>query len=127
MISKEEPNTKDVLVWPAGTVLDAQPRPKRRSSEGSAADAIELGKSASRRRQNVEFSLFFFLGSVLWILCVQWALKWVQFPVHKHPFEVGLFYSVPIFLVYILLRIVDYMTTNRVAEVSRDENEHVVD
>ena len=126
-MSKEEPNTKDVLVWPAGSVMDTQSRPKRRSSEGSATDATEHGKRTSRWGQNFEFSLFFFFGSVIWILCVQWALKWVQFPVHKHPLEVGLFYAVPIFLVYILLWIVDYMTTNRSGNILRDEIDSVQD
>ena len=117
MASKELPNTKDVLVWPVGSVPDDNVRPKRRlsinSNQSSDSDDRETAIFSLKSKwwgQKFEFSMFFFLGSLIWILSVQYVLKFLQFPVHKHPVELLLIYCVPILLVYSLLRLVDIIT-----------------
>ncbi len=122
MASKELPNTKDVLVWPIGSVPDDHVRPKRRlsvnSNQSSDSDDGEKSIFVLKSKwwgQNVEFSIFFFLGSLIWILSVQYILKVLQFPVHKHYAELLAIYCVPIILVYSLLRLVDIIFPVEVA------------
>jgi hypothetical protein len=133
---KEEPNTNGVVVWPKG-VADEYSSPqrtavRRRSREAAGLNADGLNSSSladdeyevnvtdyvsltvsplSRYwGEKVEFSLLFFVGSVAWVVGVNYCLRWLRFPIHLHQKEVIAMYILPVFIVYIVLKLVDWMT-----------------
>ena len=111
-VKKEEPNTKNVVVWPKGSVPE-EARARRVVHRPPGDDADTSRSIASwlsinfQWTEKYDFSLFFFLGSVLWIWLVRLALRWLRFPVHQHPLEVYAFYTLPLVILFIVLYVFD--------------------
>jgi hypothetical protein len=133
---KEEPNTNGVVVWPKG-VADENSSPqrvnaRRRSRDASGLNAdglnglspvddeyevnvtdyVPLTVSPLSRYwgEKMEFSLLFFLGSIAWVVGVNYCLRKLRFPIHLHQKEVIAMYILPIFIVYLVLKLVDWIT-----------------
>jgi hypothetical protein len=130
MHHKEEPNTKNVKVWPSGFVVpdsDSLSKKARRSSGGKAAvysstitspssDANDIyeteeeaitSKKRSWWKESYEFSLLFFVGSITWIFVVKTLLTWLRFPFHKHNTELMMIYIIPIVILFLLMNILE--------------------
>lgn len=137
---KEEPNTNGVIAWPNATVDEFSPsrlgkaRRKSRDPAGMYADGLNTPGSIDGNQEDefeesvtdyvsltvsplsrywgekVEFSLMFFLGSVAWVMGVNYGLRYLKFPFHLHQKEVIVMYTMPIFIVYAVLKLIDRMT-----------------
>lgn len=72
-----------------------------------------LNKVPEVQRQSVgtleviETYMFFIIGSLTWCLLVSSAFTYLQFPVHLHQFEVLCVYTVPVVLIYFIIKAVD--------------------
>lgn len=124
---KEEPNTKNVVVWPKGSVPE-ESRRRVQHSKNREASADTPASIASWLKLNVQwserydFSLFFFFGSILWIWLVHLALKWLKFPVHQHPLEVYAFYALPLVVLFVVLYLFDLIFTFNASPTEADSS-----
>eukprot|EP01041_Mallomonas_annulata_P001314 gene1314-2532_t len=88
---KEEPNTKNVVVWAKGSVeyensiKDDEFRERFKFGYQNFPSSDFLYNIFT---EYMEYYLFFFGGSTFWIVLVRFSLKFLQFPVHKHMVEV---------------------------------------
>jgi hypothetical protein len=120
-MKEEAPNTKNIAVWKKGAieVNDRDDRinkkaliNKRTSDSDSDSDKAESYPPAERKpwwNEKYDFTLFFFLGSLLWVWIVKTILRWLKFPVQKHSQEVYLFYTVPLVIMFGVLYLLDYL------------------
>jgi hypothetical protein len=120
-ISKEEPNTKNVVIWPEKIlkeirrVEDFDLKEKRRKPIKRTVSSGERNVSKSSRllllpfqTERLEYYLFIAVGSITWILIANAILRWHKFPFHKHPLEIILIYFLPIIFIALLLYVVDF-------------------
>lgn len=103
--NKEEPNTKNVQTW-LDTTSNNEDRSARKQKPSTPA--VSWFDRARMQMEKMEYFIFLFVGSILWICVVRIALKWLQFPIHLHKVEVSLTYCIPILLLLALLSIVEY-------------------
>lgn len=109
----ELPNTKNIVVWPKGSVLDSKrPRKSKQDYAATGAESVSFLSSfdiGSWWNEKYDFSLFFFIGSAIWVWLLRAALRWLKFPVHRHTREVYLFYIAPIVVLFLLLYTFDFV------------------
>jgi len=67
----------------------------------------EVQKKSKSNLEVIESYLFFIIASLVWCLVVSMSLSYLQFPVHLHRFEVLCVYTVPVVLIYFIIKIVD--------------------
>lgn len=108
----ELPNTRNIVVWPKGSVADEK-KPKREkvasTVDPESSFSFESLRLSSWWTEKHEFTLFFCVGSVIWIWLVKAALRWLKFPVHRHSREVYLFYCLPLIVLFLVLYVFDFI------------------
>ena len=111
---KEEPNTRNVVVWPQGALNDDGKKTYKTTRKNLPRklkmweDFGWIGFSS----ENMEYYYFFLGGSLLWIFIAHFVLKFLQFPFHKHIVETFGIYLLPITLLYFILVIIDWLFTD---------------
>ena len=108
-ITKETPNTPNVQVWPEG-YQEIGEKSSRTSRQKISKEELEEKKEYRRKMrwlEWLEYYLFVIGGSVLWCYIVKRMLKWLKFPVHRHPMEVASMYIVPIIIMISVVYILD--------------------
>ena len=115
--SKEEPNTRNVLVWPPGTHSEENDITVRRRTR----HRDRISREESIFYQKLDLLLFALGGSALWCAGVYAVLKWQKFPVHLHILEVSLIYALPVLLIVVLLLILERITNRGEAFVKKTD------
>jgi hypothetical protein len=121
--TKEEPNTKNVIIWPENIrnqiklVEEYDKLEKYRHKHQSDSKKIhsreeqeELGikKTMSINNERIEYYIFLIFGSLIWLLVAHTILKWHQFPFHKHVIESLIIYFCPLIAIILVLFLLDF-------------------
>mmetsp|Transcript_15722 Transcript_15722/g.15859 ORF Transcript_15722/g.15859 Transcript_15722/m.15859 type:complete len:129 (-) Transcript_15722:121-507(-) len=124
---KEEPNVKNLVIWPAGSLEDRQNEARRRlrrtqriHDQQKSLFWYEMQSLYTMAGEYIEYYLFFFGGSVAWIFFVRFALKILKFPFHRHFLEVCIIYTVPILILLATLILIDKRFTRLEDEEKED-------
>lgn len=115
--SKEEPNTKNVLVWPRG--IDSEENETTFRRRMRRRDRINQEESIFY--QKLDLLLFALGGATIWCTGVYVVLKWQKFPVHLHILEVTLIYALPVLLIVVLLLILEWISNRHEAPVKKKD------
>eukprot|EP01038_Epipyxis_sp_PR26KG_P012543 gene12543-16821_t len=122
LISKEQPNTPNISVWPPGFDETRENGNPKRKSRGESNDSLGSGShspvsvasnytstktSSFAWMEFLEYYLIFLLGSVIWVTSVFYLLEWHRFPYHKHKLELCGIIALPIILIMITLWVLD--------------------
>ena len=78
-------------------------------SSGKEKDRKVESFSASSFLEKVEWYIFLIGGATIWYFIVSLSFKWLQFPVHLHLVEVMLIYTIPIILIYFVMKVIDFV------------------
>lgn len=118
--SKEEPNTKNVVIWPEKIrnqirlveEYDKLENLKFRQKNIEKTQQDEINnlklKHNAINHERIEYYIFLIFGSLIWLLIAHTILKWHQFPFHKHVYESLLIYFCPLILIIIVLYLLDF-------------------
>lgn len=102
---KEEPNTKNIIIWPENIRNEEKLNNKIKLNLNKENNKIKLNYYNNER---IEYYIFIIFGSLIWLVIAHTILKWHQFPIHKHPYESFFIYIFPIFVIIFVLFLLDF-------------------
>jgi hypothetical protein len=121
--TKEEPNTKNVVIWPENIrnqiklveEYDKLEKYRQKQADRNKYHSIEEQEEELRIKQNtpinnerIEYYIFLTFGSLIWLLIAHTILKWHQFPFHKHVLESLVIYFCPLIAIFFVLFLLDF-------------------
>jgi hypothetical protein len=121
--TKEEPNTKNVIIWPEkirdqiriveqyDQIEKLRFRQKNNDEKKSNQEKEIIAQQSSINNERIEYYIFLVFGSLIWLLIAHTVLKWHQFPFHKHVYESLVIYLCPLVVIFFVLFLLDFGIT----------------
>ena len=107
---KEMPNVPGMQIWPSNYVSPEdleKKKKKRRVVRDFEREKEEKELRWSAFFERIEHYAFILIFAVAWCFIVAKTLKYLRFPVHRHPIEVSVIYVGPILVCIVFLFIID--------------------
>jgi uncharacterized membrane protein (DUF485 family) len=115
-------------IWPAN-YLSPEDQEKKRKKKRAAVVVRDFEREKEESalkwaafQERVEHFVFILIFIMVWCYLVARSLKWLRFPVHRHPIEVGAIYVGPIIVCTLVLCLIDSLNRrSRERETKKDE------